>query len=1304
MSTVGVELSNFINPNLTWKTSRRSRRLASNLKMGQEQGNRSSKRVEAPQVSDSEKPQAVVSHHRLSDNIEHIPIKKRRFLLRSPSPPPQSSYSLKDSEELHDSCCDVDRQISMYPAAEQGDVETSSNATEPLNSVSDGDVKNLKSRQVQGCNEDFSGIAILADAACSDSLKNTAGDARRSQARDVVEQEQNESASKMNHIEPIFIELSDPSGKAHDNVDASLNALSNDAHEVMDDAKRASGASSDDRFHWDLNVAMDEWERPLDETTVPSGLNLVEDTTLDTLHRQKCDDMEGCDAQKESGKIESGNELTFQCSVCKLNMGEMQSVSTVFACGTPEFRTQETALEGSSVPERSLLNDDFPSASCSHPMETSNLVLDSEVNGQVDNRITTTNHTLCLQPDDMKTWLSTDNQKTDSNKVVKEESASGVQVGEPVKSSMKMTALGEITSEACEITSKHVEPSLFVEKHESAFSHASGSGSATREANNAICNDKDHGERNDLNDSEEEVAKVSCQSSELHPLGGVAVVSESKEVATSHSLSKSEDTGASFVASGSEPVARTIEVTEILDKTCVVDASRCDHSLVSGSEVLMQTGSEHHTADGVGDGQLHSPSNQSSKVSLRDGLEGGLYTHVSHDGRSHIGSSTELDGGYDSHLEDGELREPVEIFWEENEAEEAEHVDYDSDNRDGYEAPDAANDSLTLPRKVLVGVDGERRSQSDQCGYKDDRPSSEKSTGENSCRSCPGSLSTADTECLRRKSSASSTGLIGPFKEMDDNEGVGMCLKRGRKSSVGSDDLNKGENEASENLSKTQRATEVAGLTASRRELQSQIEGPSSSDRKDDESSWRSRSSNLDYMYDGDGRQTDADESLDKGRTSLHMDGRNRLHSHSWNFSLKSAVANSATESDGERFFRASGDTSPRVRRPTIISTSKSGYPHLVRKGLLPERDDEYGMGKVKVREISPDNTIRSRFDRYPVGINRGYREGYRRPGVYETANTLGTMRNHFGKRERSFSPIINRMDHLPQGHRRSRSRSRSRSPDFRSEARTGRMRIPYQPAAHVADHVRERRSPGRMFCQSQRFDTVGSPGRLRPDDCLRPMVRPVRFSDMAATGRNHEYVEGDDYKRRPHLPRSHRRSHSRSRSRSPEFRSEARMGTMRLPYHPRATNHIRDRRSPVRVFRPGQRFDTMDSQGRMRTDDYLRPVMRPIRFPDAAQSGRGNEYDGDDFRRKPRRIFERIHPIRHYDMDGERRFQYEAEDVDVAQGFRTADRRSGDVLRNTREERGSTRYNSDRIYYSGPKPLAMRDYVDDTQPRTIRP
>ncbi|GMH08961.1 hypothetical protein Nepgr_010801 [Nepenthes gracilis] len=1272
-------------------TSRRSRRPASkNLKMGQQQGDGSPKQ-----------PDVAVSQCRLSENIEHVPIKKRRFHLRPPSPPPRTPCP-KEPVELDDGPHDYERQTLTDPVAEKDNIEVDSSnaAAKAVQSICDDvmDSRMLNSAcDMHNCNDDFSGIAILADAACSDSLENSADGARRSSADEFLKQELHPFAPVMaTTSNTACFELSNSIENVHGSVEGSMASLSNDIGKANDTAnvaketKRSSGASRDDKLLWDLNVVMDEWDHPLDDTIVDSGLNLKEGTTLDSSHNQKFDNAEGNGPRKESENIESTNELTLNASFCKLPTSEVLPDLTYFACGTLVLNSKEHSSETSSAPERSFLQDDrVPCTATSHAMETSTLVLDSKVQIRENNEVT--NSEFSPRSDDMKTWLSVSNHNVqdtrNSTDLINKDSASGVQVGQVANLCVKMNGLDNIKEEPCEVACEPVDTCLLgVGKREIVFLQPSRPGNVASETSNLPYREvEEHVKRSDLNHGVNE--------------SRIVHMSDLEQVGIAHCVIKHEDMSQTFVASANELLSETAEVKEMIGCASTVDAFRHDQRPVdAGSELLMQTRSEHSAVDEPCRNKVNSPGNHLGKIASKDCLEGDLNTHISQEDRSQVEITTEQEGGYDSHLEDGELRESVGLFWEENDGDEAERVDYESDNGVGYDITNGANDSFPPLGKVLVGAAGEkRRSFSDQCGCKDEQLTSEKSTGETSYRSCPGSLSAdvMERDYSKSKSSTSRASLMTPLKGISDHEGVETELNAGRKSNAASDDSNKCDSDASENVGNIPSGVRI--LQVRKRELQSQIEGPTSSDRKDAGSVRRSRSGISADIYDGHERQTGSDESMGKGRSSLHLDGGDRLRNRSWNFGPKSvAVTSAATEGgDSERFQIALDNTSPRVRRPTMIPTSKHGYPHLVRKGLPAERDDDYlvGMGKVKMRDISPDNTMRRRFHRYPIRINRGSEEGYQRPGLYETSYSPGTLRNHFVKRERNFSPIPHRMNHLAQSHRRSGSRSKSCSPDYSPEGRTGRMRMPYQPAS--------RRSPARMLCPGQRFDAMDSPGRLRPDDCLRPMMRPVRFSDMASSARSRECEDGDDYKRKHHFHRTHRRSDSRSVSRSPEFRSEARIGTMRMPYQPRAANHIRDR-SPVRAFRPGQRFDTMRSP-----DDYLRPNVRPVRFHEAAHSGRGNEFDGDDLRRKPRKIFERIHPMRHYDMDSDvRRFEYDMEDMNSSHGFRNADRRSGDILRSNREERGSARYNPDhRVYYSGPRPLVVRDYSDDdAHHRTVRP
>ncbi|GAB2265165.1 hypothetical protein Dimus_000230 [Dionaea muscipula] len=1305
MSTAGLELKNSPNLKYSWKKVAKvrntARRPASKMiKLGQQPGNGSSpKRVEAPEVAEFGKSHRTESRPQFSASIEHVPIKKRRLLLQSSSPPTLAPLGPIGLEELYDGPCDSDPQISLDSVGELETIEIDcSNAEGTIHSGS-GEIVKCKSHVCRR-NDDFSGIVMLADAACSGSLENCADNPGRSAGVGVQIQQQDTSASAANRngisgssesaalgkvqdestpmedrdeTTESFV-TSDSLENLHCNMDGSLALLSNDSGSndtgrIAEDTTRSPSGSRDDRFHWDLNVVMNEWDEPLHDTTA-SGLNSVENTTVDCSQNQKPENVECSDMHDEFGRVEKSNESMLLPSLCKLTRVEKLlniTPSTV-------LNSEEHGWNASG-PGRSFVKDNCVSSfPRSYAPETSN-PLDSEVLVQMKTRIAGIRDTLDLQSDDVKTTVPADNQKKETaenfNEVINGCSVSSVDVAEAQKLCVKVKA------EPCDFTCQQDEPyPTVIEKHEIAFFHGSESSKASDERDAALRKDIiDHGKRSNENDCENELGKVSYQPVESHPVGGE--ITANKLETLSLAVCKSEDVSLLVVAVQSESPADDGEMKQIIESTPVVNPFDVPVS-------------EYHPAGGAFPDQVDIPANNVGKFHTKDLLDGDLESHISHEDRSRGESTTEI-GGYDSHLEDGELIEPVGLLWEENEGEEAEHVDYDSDNRDGYDTTDATDDPvLSLGMDMGRVGDEQKRSLSNQCNYKDDQLTSEQSTGQNGCCLFSCSLSLVD--------------VVEP--EQLKHEVVETHPKAGRKTAVGSDGFNTGEVDNSENVGDT--SLEVVGVTTPKRELQSQIEGPVYSDKKDADYIRRNRSNNT-SVNDGDERQTGSDESMGKGRSSFHLHSRYQHGNRSWNYGVKSAVANSAT-ADGDRILRSSNDTSLGVRRSTIISTSKSGgYSQLLRKGLAAEKDNEYGLGKVKLRDVSPDNAIRGRFDRC-IGINRGCREGYRRPGIYENINSAGAIRSHFGRSERSFSPICNnRVDHLPQGHRRSRSRSRSHSPNFRSEARIGRMRIPYQPNNYAADHMRDRRSPpARMFIREQRpFDAMGSSGRLRENDCIRPIIRPARFSDMTSSGRSYEYEDGDEFKRKPHPPRNHRRSQSRSRTRSPEFRSEARMGPMRVPYQPCTANHMSDRRSPVRVFQPGQRFENnMTSPGRTRSDNYVRPIMRPVRYSDTSQSGRGAEYEGDELRRKPRKIFDRIHPMRHYEMDGEvRRFQYDAEeDNNAQQNFRSTERRSDDdMLRRNREERGSARYNSNRLYYSGPKSVGMRDFGDDTQPRAIR-
>lgn len=242
----------------------------------------------------------------------------------------------------------------------------------------------------------------------------------------------------------------------------------------------------------------------------------------------------------------------------------------------------------------------------------------------------------------------------------------------------------------------------------------------------------------------------------------------------------------------------------------------------------------------------------------------------------------------------------------------------------------------------------------------------------------------------------------------------------------------------------------------------------------------------------------------------------------------------------------------------------------LLRRRSPIERADTYGMfpRMPNIRDTSPD---RNRFRRYPQGVSRGIRDQYLRHIPDDSTRYESRMPHCIDRRERSISPHGGRPHHtVPYKRARSRSRShspidwllhrdrnegsrrRNRSPDFRSDARIDRVRLPFakrfaagygefitSPRSRVSpqrnskifedrsnpglDHFRERKSHVRMIQQDQRFDQVRPFRRLNSHDYFNPMIRPRRFPDRTTGGKGCKYETSDDAKHSSRYPMIHR-------------------------------------------------------------------------------------------------------------------------------------------------------------------------------------
>ncbi|XP_021844241.2 uncharacterized protein [Spinacia oleracea] len=1412
MTTVGLELTSFIDPSLTWKTvskgrntSRRSRRSASkNMKIVQEHDKRSPKRLNSLQCSESEKSNVMLHGRRFPSNMEHIPIKKRKLFVRSPSPPLPSPNCQEESEGPV-TCSESQVMGINFP---QG---SKSKTCESDGNIYEKSVKSLFG--AHGSKDDFSGIAILAAAACSDRLDNSTDDAGNSQSQmGGVDREKKVSSVFVSHMKENFSSIHTPDllGKDIEHVEGisvvdlpkdssqvvSMNydadevgmspikefqqadqndkvastsavkesveclglprslgsaayvnkeSLSGSSNEVADKTSENSGATRDCRFHWDLNTVMDEWDEPLDDTGdtgVSSGTQLVEVAPVNIMDSQNLEDMEvsetkrseiqnlddvkGLEADRAEPSV-SGDRVFSQAEAC----ADPESVTLPdknegFTSVSPTFSRLGHCSEVSAGFVTSILKENIcPSNASVNVVESSVCVADSEIQPEVVNEDAKIDHSLSLGINGTKISASeeTDNGAGSENLNEVAETSRTVK-SEEHEINFLLAPLSGKFSEVVDADCKHIEDpklrNVLGDESDNKVAHVTlGSRQCeipaldTREFREIFCRiDESDNSRQcvipaldaqefreiscrmiyDLNcqnseppkqisllDSEvkhEEIISRPLESSQ--PSSSENVMVESKDFSASLCSEKIMDGVTSSMTMGNHQTLEKVIDKEIQENLSVTDASESDRS-----EALVPKMFDHCVAVDACSKPSISP--------LAEKSLGGIHgSHVSKEDSSQLtenaGTVAEFERGYDSHLEDGELRESQHHCWEEE------------DNDEG--------------EVVLVGGECEKQSfRSDNFSSADNPPNLDNKSIEESERERE-SCSLRFQGCVSNVVDAMEEEAVCTTKRESSSSALKACSaannsdkKDNSRSSIEADSMGK-------EFDNVLLPRNSRGASASGRDLQF-------SDRRCTDSMRRSRSSNFDCMHRTDG----PDEPMTRNQQPTMRMGR--FNGRSWNPELK----NSASEDDGERILRTpGGDTSPfRGRRPRIINTSsRSGY-HFMRRGGSPgeQRDSgDYGMGMMKTRDMSPDNNNpRSRFGRFN-GINRGFREGYRgRPGVYEGPKSGGggPMLNRFGKRERSFSPVGG-----DRFHRKSRSRSRTRSPDFRCEARMGRGRLPYQQT----EHTRERRSPPpvRVFNQNQRFDSVE---RMRSDDCMRPAMRgPMRFHDTTTSGRGqgHDFEEGDDYNRRkPPLMRNRQRSRSRSRSCSPDFRPDgrpdSRMGSVRVPYHqPRSP-------PPVRVFRADQRFESGPGSPpvRLRSDECLRPVMRPQRFHEFNNNNNNSNNNGDDFRRKPRNIFERIHPGRQqYGVEGGvRRFQYDNEDGGPSQNFRRnesfgrgggggGDRRPVEFRGGPREERGNVRYNnnnnnnssnSDRMFYSGPKQFGggIRDYAEDGPPGRVR-
>ncbi|XP_057508543.1 uncharacterized protein LOC130791415 [Actinidia eriantha] len=1024
LSTASQDLTNFINTGLTWKTvkkgvrstSRRSRKPAKSLTVGVQLDDKSTKREDSS-VSESEKLGVAVLGRRFGDKLEHVPHKKRKLVLQSPTPSPRTP------SPLHEEALLSQRQTAS-PQTEDSDQTIESKYASGRrcwsNSVAIQEIGELNgpvaAQAGQGVEvngklvytEDFSGIALLAAAACDNSISDDAHSIKKapiveefSTAEGVDSSLSTSSLERTTSSEMGSLLLKDSADV--DNINGSLVqdtsvSVPLDFCSKGDCEEKRPSSGKDTRLHWDLNTVMEEWEVPFVDDGVPD----------DSMHGEKPDKL-------EDGVIHRDPEHALE-----------------------QFKYSASEIEVSTQ----IVSKDkaFDSSSCSG------------------------SDPITSRP------LSEEKKKSSANVSEKREDCHGT----PAMQLDKSVAAGNVD----------------LEKHDIDFCDLVVSERVMRGIDNKEAKEDKASCLSDNRTSPTElVSTVTFRKSDVE-----YSVNKSGEGSPPHPSSEHGYFSKLGTGFGDSQQFVAVDVEKQQDKDApAAGATAMDSSFhVEPKELVSKSVLSDHTNEEDG-----------SDISYAD------HGHV-----IGVGKMAKIQAGCESPFEDGELRDSLEFSCEENEIDgETECVDYDSDNRD-------IDDFGTANRCMSDGYSG-------SCQNVDSGSFSEKVAQRESANVLKESSHLASSE-----KSSSRDRLL---------EGCEISTSRIDEAK----DIYRGKVLASDSTDGLNVKCSLVGAVGSTLNKANTVYTP------------RSRSS-YDSCFQA-GREYGSEKSLGRDRPTPRMQDGSRGNGHLVDSSAGYWDSRNRYPSDFHdpqdtghlRPRRGIANSDAKMdrlmthhdQRRSINYASKGVYRPFIRRRSPSECDDAYS-----VERHNSHFRSRGRYGINRQGGFRGPREEYRGP-VSDDPPLSSVYRPHYlARRERSFSPDVSRGASFSRPHRKSPSRSRSpvachllrerniarrfsRSPDFRSDARIERTRMPFRkpnfeaneddfmspPRNRFSPHsrwthdrnfvgarFRERESPGRIFGQNQRFDSMGSQ-RMKSDDHFRPTIRPGRFTELSG-GPSREY------------------------------------------------------------------------------------------------------------------------------------------------------------------------------------------------------
>nr|XP_043614927.1 uncharacterized protein LOC122586951 [Erigeron canadensis] len=270
-----MDLLKFINSDMTWGAVKKGHR--SNIGRPRQQVGKSrikGNKIQDSVVSDYEKSGVAVLGQRFAEAVLDVPIKKRILKLQSPS---------------------VSGEVARLPQPQTSsheDIELGSKQREHLM---------LNKKEVSDSN-DFSGIELLADAACHSSVFDGSSQLEPSEIeKQTTPRADAKTDGSKEEITPMDSDVS----SVHDTTLKVVQSLCDNGNGETDKSHAPPKAS---RLHWDLNTVMEEWEEPCTPVDDHCEKSNMKDTYNDDLLNSKTN-LESYETRNSQVAEEKGSTL-----------------------------------------------------------------------------------------------------------------------------------------------------------------------------------------------------------------------------------------------------------------------------------------------------------------------------------------------------------------------------------------------------------------------------------------------------------------------------------------------------------------------------------------------------------------------------------------------------------------------------------------------------------------------------------------------------------------------------------------------------------------------------------------------------------------------------------------------------------------------------------------------------------------------------------------------------------------------------------------------------------------------------------